>query len=73
VLCVAEPSELNMSARESNGGDIDTLTPVPSPRGRGFGGLSPPNKASSPQIEIWNTINWRTFGQIWMSSPPART
>jgi len=32
------------------------LLPVPSPRGE-FGGLSPPNKAPSPQIEIWNTIS----------------
>ena len=34
---------------------------VPSPRGA-LVGLSPPNKAPSPQIETWNTINKGSFG-----------
>ena len=42
---------------------------VPSQRGA-LVGLGPPNKAPSPQIEIWNIINQRNFCQIWMSSPP---
>jgi len=24
--------------------------------GRGFGGISPPNKTRKPQIETWNTV-----------------
>jgi len=34
---------------------LSTVCSVPSPR-RGFGGLSPPNKAPSPQIGTWNSI-----------------
>jgi len=33
---------------------LSTVCSVPSPR-RGFSGLSPPNKAPSPQIGKWNT------------------
>jgi len=46
---------------------ISLFETVPSPRG-GFGGLSPPNKVPSPQIEIWNTINHWSFYQMWISS-----
>jgi len=45
---------------------------VPSPRGGALVGLAvPPNKAPSPPIKIWNTIN-PCFYQIFrMSSPPC--
>ena len=37
----------------------------------GFSGLIPPNKAPSPlQIETWNTINKRSFGQFHNFKPP---
>jgi len=39
------------------------LNPVPSPR-RIFRVRSPPNKAPSPQIETWNTINQWSFCQF---------
>jgi len=36
-----------------------------------FCGLSPPNKAPLPQIEIWNTISLWNIYPIWMSSSPC--
>jgi len=45
--------------------------PVPSPQG-GFGGLSPPNKAPSPQIETWNTVSG-VLVNFKMSSSPKQT
>jgi len=49
---------------------------VPSPRGN-FWGLSPPNKAPSPQIETWNSIKQLRFCQYLecqapRTKPPCR-
>jgi len=49
---------------------FECFTSVPSSRG-GFGGLSPPNKRPSPQIEIWNTINHWRFYQVFNINPPG--
>jgi len=39
------------------------LKPVPAPRGRELGAQTP-NKAPSPQIELWSTMTWWSFYQI---------
>jgi len=52
---------------------LSTVRSVPSPR-RGFGGLSPPNKAPSPQIRTWNTtVYQRSFCQfLEYQAPPHK-
>jgi len=51
---------------------IKMIEAVPSPRGA-LVGLAPPNKATSPQIETWNTINQWSFCQfLECQAPPHK-
>jgi len=52
---------------------LSTVCPVPSPR-RGFGGLSPANKAPSPQIGTWNTTvyQWSFCQFLEYQAPPHK-
>jgi len=48
---------------------LEIISPVAT---EGFGGLSPPNKAPSPQIEIWNIINQWICVRFECQAPPAQ-